>query len=95
MKFQYAKSCTEKISEEIKHTNFLTVIPDETSNGIKHISGVFSFRDVVNDRPKERFRNFITLSQHHSEILAAYILAELSRLKSNEHSHKLIAQLCD
>lgn len=87
--------CQEKISEEIKHANFLAVIADETSDVSNTFQMALVFRYVVKDRPVERFWNFLTPSHHDSQTLASCILEELNRLKINEHPYKLIAQTYD
>lgn len=87
--------CCEKISQEIKETNFLAVITDETND----ISNIFQmamvYRYVVKGKPVERFWGFFTPEKHDAKTLAACIIEQLEYHKINETPTKLIAQTYD
>lgn len=63
--------CQEEIIKEIKYSEILAIIADETSD----ISNIFQmatvFRYVVKGKPVERFWNFVSPPHHDAQTLAS------------------------
>ena len=89
--------CQEEISKQIKETDFLAVIADETSDISNKFQIAIVYRYVVKGKPVERFWSFISPPQHDAKTLASCLLEELNkhRLDKDDNSAKLIAQTYD
>jgi hypothetical protein len=87
--------CHDQISKEIKDSEFVSVIADETSDISNTFQMALIYRYVIGDKPVERFWGFLTPPHHDSDSLATCILNELKFQKINENPSKLIAQTYD
>lgn len=87
--------CHEKISQEIKETNFLAVTADETSDIANIFQMAMVYRYVVKGKAVERFWGFFTPEKHDAKTLAACIIEQLEYHKINKTPAKLIAQTYD
>ena len=84
----------EKIKEEVKNSDFLAVMIDETTDNFDKSQQVIVLRYEVNGKPIERFWGFFNPTDTTAESLSAVLLKELEPLIGH-CPEKLIAQTYD
>lgn len=84
----------EEVTKEIKKTNFIAVIADETTDVANEFQLVIILRYMSSSRPVERFWKFLNPSGHTAMSIANCILSEIDPLISDT-PNKLIAQSYD
>ncbi|VEN61553.1 unnamed protein product [Callosobruchus maculatus] len=83
----------QQVGNEMKKTDYVAVIADETTDVSNQFQLVLVFRYIVDGRPVERFWKFLLPSGHDSNGISACILNEISLLVDDPE--KLIAQSYD
>nr|CAI5862490.1 unnamed protein product [Callosobruchus analis] len=83
----------QQVGNEIKNTDYVAVIADETTDASNQFQLVLVFRYIVDGRPVERFWKFLLPSGHDSSSISACILDEINLLVDDPE--KLIAQSYD
>nr|CAI5854680.1 unnamed protein product [Callosobruchus analis] len=83
----------QQVGNEIKNTDYLAVIADETTDASNQFQLVLVFRYIVDGRPVERFWKFLLPSGHDSSSISACILDEINL--PVDDPEKLIAQSYD
>lgn len=86
--------CQEEISKEIKESNFVAIMADETSDVSLKNQLVIIFRYLVNLQPVERFWSFVIPESQNAVSLASCISREIGR-HLEDSPEKLIAQTYD
>ena len=86
--------CRQKISEEIKNAEFLSVMIDDTTDIFDKSQMVIVFRYEIAGRPVERFWGFFNPESLTAEALSSILLKELD-LVIGRTENKLIAQTYD
>jgi len=86
--------CHEEISKEMRNSDFVALIADETSDVASFSQLVIVFRYLVNFKPVERFWGFVIPEGHTADSLAACLLTELQH-HFEGCENKLIAQTYD
>ena len=84
----------EKIKEEVKHSDFLAVMIDETTDNFDVSQQVIVLRYELQGKPVERFWGFFNPKDATAESLSAVLLKELEPL-IGDCPEKLIAQTYD
>ncbi|CAH1108818.1 unnamed protein product [Psylliodes chrysocephalus] len=84
----------EEVTKEIKKTNYVAVIADETTDVANEFQLVFILRYIVSNKPVERFWKFLNPPGHNASSIANCILNEIDPLISDT-PNKLIAQSYD
>nr|CAI5868856.1 unnamed protein product [Callosobruchus analis] len=70
----------QQVGNEIKNTDYVAVIADETTDASNQFQLVLVFRYIVDGRPVERFWKFLLPSGHDSSSISACILDEINLL---------------
>lgn len=84
----------EEVAKEIKASDYISIMADETSDIACKFQLVIVLRYIVNGRPVERFWKFLLPSGHNYQSLSDSMLNEIVPLIGNE-PNKLIAQSYD